>query len=100
MIEKGRHQNIDKSSRFCIFCPNSIEDEVHCLMICKCFMTHRDELFKTITENQIPNFVHAETLEKFKILMTNPNIIQYTAQHITKTMFIRDFLIAKHKNNT
>ena len=27
MIEKGRHQNIDKNLRFCPFCPNHIEDE-------------------------------------------------------------------------
>ena len=101
MIEKGRHQNIDKNARFCPFCPNDIEDEVHFLMKCKCFETHRKSLFKTITdENKIPNFIFAEIFEKFKILMTYPNVVPYTAHYINSTMRVRDFLIAKHKNNT
>ena len=29
MIEKGRHQNIDKNLRLCPFCPTRIEDEMH-----------------------------------------------------------------------
>ena len=29
MIEKGRHQNIDKNHRFCPCCPTRIEDEMH-----------------------------------------------------------------------
>ena len=34
MIEKGRHSNIDKSLRFCPFCPDKIEDEKHFLLEC------------------------------------------------------------------
>ena len=100
MIEKGRHQGIDKNSRFCPFCPNIIEDEIHFLMKCKCYASHRDSLFKTIIEdNKVPNFTHSEILEQFKILLTHPDAIQHTAHYITKTISIRDFLTAKHKNN-
>ena len=37
MIEKGRHLKIDKSLRFCPFCPNLIETEHHFLLHCKTF---------------------------------------------------------------
>ena len=103
MIEKGRHRNIDKSLRFCPFCPNIVEDEIHFLIKCKCtcYSAARDVLFKTVVEeNKVPNFIYLETREQFKILLTHPDVVQHTAQYITKTMAIRDFLIAKHKNNT
>ena len=101
MIEKGRHQNIDKNSRFCPFCPYVIEDEVHFLMKCPCFETHRKLLFKRIIDQRnIPHFNSAGTFEQFKILMTNPNVVPETANLINNTMRVRDFLIAKHKNNS
>ena len=102
MIEKGRHRNIDKSLRFCPFCPNIVEDEIHFLIKCKCtcYSAARDVLFKTVVEeNKVPNFIYLETREQSNILLTHPDIVQHTAQYITKTMAIRDFLIAKHKNN-
>ena len=34
MIEVGRHQKLPKSQRFCPFCPNIIEDEIHFLINC------------------------------------------------------------------
>ena len=102
MIEKGRHQNIVKYLRLCPFCPNAIEDEIHFITNCKCksFVTCRESLFKTISEeNKILNFANKDNLQKFKILMTHCDAVQHTAEYITKTMTIRDFLLAKHKNN-
>ena len=69
MIEKGRHRNVDESLRFCPFCPNTVEDEIHFLLQCKCtcYVAHRDVLFKTVVEEiKVPNFIYAETLEQFK----------------------------------
>ena len=44
MIEIGRHQRIDKSLRHCPFCPSEIEDELHFLIECKTYRSHRKEL--------------------------------------------------------
>ena len=42
MIEKRRHQNIDKKHR------NHIEDEMYFLLECECYATHRKDLYDTI----------------------------------------------------
>ena len=39
MIEIGRHQNIPKKLRFCQFCPNMVETEVHFLFYCVAYNT-------------------------------------------------------------
>ena len=101
MIEKGRYNtNNDRVNRFSPFCPGKIEDEIHFLMKCPCFNSHRKLLYKTITnENRVPHFQHVDTLVKFKILMTHAEIIQHTAHHINTCMLIRDYLLKQHKNN-
>ena len=35
MIEKGRHLKLDRNRRFCPFCPNEVEDEIHFMITCK-----------------------------------------------------------------
>ena len=42
MIEKGRHLKIDKTQRFCPFCPRSIETELHFLLHCKTYRVMRE----------------------------------------------------------
>ena len=56
MIEKKRHQNKDKNLRVCPFCPNAIEDKVYFLITGKCFVFHRESLFKKITKQRKRNF--------------------------------------------
>ena len=34
-IEKGRHRVIERENRKCRFCPNSLENEYHFMLICK-----------------------------------------------------------------
>ena len=70
MIEKGRHLKIDKSLRFCPFCPNLIETEHHFLLHCKAFKILRAELF-TKVGNIIPHFYRLPEAEKFIILLSN-----------------------------
>ena len=50
MIEKGRHQNIHKSQRFCPFCPNQIETEEHFLLQRRQYTVFRNDLFLKITD--------------------------------------------------
>ena len=57
MIEKGRHQKIDKSLRFCPFCKNCIEDELHFVMVCPVYKHQRNQLFKDI-RGLYPAFEH------------------------------------------
>ena len=50
MIEKGRHSNIDRASRFCKNCEAQniyrIEDEIHFLITCPMFADLRRQLFR------------------------------------------------------
>ena len=35
MIETGKHQKVPKTERFCPFCYDTVEDEIHFLINCK-----------------------------------------------------------------
>ena len=97
MIETGRHQRIDKDQRFCPFCPTKIEDEAHFLLECKVFSTLRVELFNKAL-NEEGNFMQLENSEKFVTLLSNPAVMRHTANHISKTFHIREYLLRNHKN--
>ena len=89
MIEKGRHQKIEKVFRFCPFCPQQVEDEMHFLLDCKCFSSLRNDLLDKIqSENQL--FPHVDNTEKFVILMCSKNIIPITAKYIFRSFQIRE----------
>ena len=49
MIEKGRRINVDRNYRYCPICQkngmNTIEDEVHFLLICRLYDKLRHDLF-------------------------------------------------------
>ena len=34
MIEKGRHYNISREFRVCIYCETLLEDEYHLMLVC------------------------------------------------------------------
>ena len=34
MIERGRHEGLHKSNRFCPFCVDKVEDEIHFMLKC------------------------------------------------------------------
>ena len=99
MIEKGRHRNIDKELRFCPFCTDKIEDEIHFLLQCKNFAVNR-ELFWGQIKEEIRTRIHSlNDMEKFCELMSNPSIFQETAHFIDTTLSVRNFLLEHHKNN-
>ena len=97
MIEKGRHQNIHKSQRFCPFCPNQIETEQHFLLQCRPYAVFRNDLFLEIT-NLFPSFMTLEENEKFACLLNNEKLIKLLGSHLLRTFECRKFLIGKHKN--
>ena len=97
MIEKGRHQNIHKSHRFCPFCPNQIETEEHFLLQCQQYAVFRNELFFKIT-NLLPSFLTLEENEKLSCLLKNEKLINLLGTYLLKTFNCRKFLTEKHKN--
>ena len=99
MIEKGRHQNIEKHLRFCPFCPNRIEDEMHFLLECQCFSVHRKEMFSAINEKiKDNNFQCKSKEEQFINLLSNVDITPLTAQYLAKAFHTREHLLENHKN--
>ena len=85
MIEKGRHQQIDKNLRFCPFCPTKIEDEMHFMMNCSLYNSLRRELF-TEVNIKIPYFPYMSTVNQFKTLLSNNIIIKHTSVYVYKSL--------------
>ena len=101
MIEKGRHKNIDKKLRFCPFCPNRIEDELHFLLECTCFEIHRKELFIAINERlKESHLTYRNKNEKFVQLLSNIDLLPLTAHYLVKAFHTREYLLQNYKNPT
>ena len=93
MIEKGRHEKIERNSGFRLFCPLQVEDEKHFLIDCECYTELRNTLFKKIAETVI-SFPYIDKTQKFSILMdTSNNTANLTAQFIFKAMSLRESLM-------
>ena len=95
MIEKGRHQKIEKNLRFCPFCPGKIEDEIHFLMEWQAFKTMLTEI-----SNWGDIIQQLEDRDKFIFLLTNQLTTPISASYISRMSNIREFLINKHKKPT
>ena len=52
MIEKGRHQNIDKNLRFCPFCIDKVEDEKHFLLECPTYKLIISDVYHEVKKNK------------------------------------------------
>ena len=83
-IETGRHDRIEKTKRFCPFCPNQIEDEKHALLQCKTYNKLRIELFRTLEINTMNqgNTHREESL--FTLLLSLPHFQISTAKYLHK----------------
>ena len=97
LIEKGRHVKIDRSQRFCPICPNTIETEHHFLLNCQTYSIGRNNLFCELAP-MVPQLNTLSEKEKFVELMTNETCIPKTAEFISTSFDIREFLTSKHKN--
>ena len=98
MIEKGRHFKIEKDKRFCPFCPEAIETEMHFLLHCNTFAYLRRELFSTIRKTS-RTFDYLCDLEKFMYLLNSESTIRYVASFLRKSFQCRAFLLEHHKNS-
>ena len=97
-IETGRHDGINKDIRFCKFCPNHVENEIHFMTTCRQFNILRDQLMSQIKENN-PSIVHLDDKNLFTFLMNDEKIAPSVAKYITRTMQLRDFLLRQHKTH-
>ena len=96
MIEKGRHTKTPKEMRFCPFCKDLVEDEIHFLMQCKTYKIFRKSLFAKYLKN--PIFKNLDVSRQFTQLLEDTNNISEVAHSINKMFHCRDFLLEKHKN--
>ena len=96
-IEKGRHTTpkTPKELRFCPFCPDKVEDEVHFLLGCPVYHVPRDEMMGVILKEN-PLFLQDTRKKQFVGLMApvNARLVAKTVQNLFE---IRTFLINKPK---
>ena len=74
-IEKGRHSKppIGRNERFCRYCKNIVEDEIHFILVCSEYNFER-EIFLNQIHSLYPNFKTIPSADqKFIYLMTNEN---------------------------
>ena len=93
MIEKGRHQNVNKEKRYCPFCPGIVEDEKHFLLKCKTYSSFRCELLREVKNHcsWIP-----DDITFIALVNDNPFL---TSKFIYKSLELRQFLMARHRVN-
>ena len=94
MIETGRHRGIDKCLRFCPFCPNQVEDEIHFLVKCPVYSSIRKSLIDPLLdENTNPREI--PDTELFLAIMANSQ--KEIANFILKAFELRKYLVDNPK---
>ena len=96
MIEKGRHLGIEKTQRFCPFCPNQVETEQHFILQCKTFEVLREQLFENLTT--ILNYPIMTQDDSFKFLLTNILVAPFVGNFLNRALELRKFLIAYRRS--
>ena len=95
MIESGRHKNIPRESRICPFGCNSVENEIHFLLLCPTYTAPRSEMIEYVISLR-PHFTFYSNVEKFQFLLQNLadfGIFEY----IYKFFELRNFLNSRPK---
>jgi len=90
MIEVGRHNGVKAHLRFCPFCKNEVESELHFLIDCNVYRNTRNDFFNSI-EREKPFFRYLQKEDKFSYLLTNANQKQ-VAEYVYNIFELRNFL--------
>ena len=96
MIEVGRYQGVKADLRFCPFCQNHVESEIHFLIECPTYEHIRILVFNKIASKN-PFFKYLSKEDKFLFLLTCENNYQI-ASFILKCFELRNFLSVKPKS--
>ena len=93
-IETGRHNvpKVPREERFCIFCPNHVEDEYHFLFKCSALAQLRRRLLDPVT-SKISGFQYFPKDIKLKTIFSDFDFA--TAKYIADGMELRNFLASK-----
>ena len=92
MIETGRHSDTPKEQRYCPFCQNKVETEIHFLTECPVYNPMRTKLIAAV--NLVNPFFKFYTKEqKFSHLLSNVNQKEIS-DFIYKSFELRTFLTA------
>ena len=98
MIERGRYQNVPAHERFCPFCKNKVETELHFMLEFNTFINNREQLFSDLRmENQNLDNLNEEQI--FVLLLNDPETIKLVGNFLSRTLYLRRFLLEKHKQN-
>ena len=92
MIEKGRHLQIDKSLRFCPFCPTLVESEEHFLLECRIFTSQRMVMLDKIKDFD-GKFKDMQQHDKFIYLLTEENAIHHVGTFLHDAFTLRKLLL-------
>ena len=90
-IEKGRHEGIQLELRFCPFCKNKIENEVHFITDCHTYAYMRQELYNELAKTN-PSFRHLPPKDIFIFILENTNC-EKVASFIYRSLELREFLL-------
>ena len=96
MIEKGRHEGKDRSKRFCPFCPDDIENEMHFLLKCKAYKCIRQEFLDSAEKYVPPILERSDTQNFISLINKAPGP---TSNFVYKASEMREYLLIKHKVN-
>ena len=96
MIEVGRHQKIPANERFCPFCPQKIENEIHFLFYCPSYRIQRSTYLNPITD-ALHNFSFLPDHQKLELLFSDMD--HNVCTFISKSMEVREFLIDRPKRH-
>ena len=86
--------SIPREQRFCPFCEEQVENEVHFLFKCPTFLNVRNYLSNYIQEHN-QNFPALNDNEKLECLMNN--IDTHIAKYIYNAFELRSFLVSNPK---
>ena len=93
-IETGRFHNLDKTKRFCPFCKDQVENEIHFTISCPTYTALREPFFLKIQENS-GNLMTLSDKEKFVCILAEPEAM--TGKFVQTLMEIREFLIDSYR---
>ena len=92
MIETGRHQDIKPHLRFCPFCENVVECEIHFITGCHTYRDLRPDLYREMAKLNL-SFPYLSRKDQFVFILTHSQH-PAVASYIKNGLELRDYLLA------